>query len=182
MDSKRVKDVMVPLDEYAVVPRDATLVEAVRALENAQKSLPAGRQPYRAVLVVDENRRVVGKIGQLAFLKALEPRYNVMGDLESLSRAGVSEEFVSSMMEHHRFFQDNLVDLCSRAATLLVKDVMGPATQSIDENVLLSEAIHRVVMWQTLSVLVTRGSDVVGLLRLSDLFDEVTAQMKASRS
>lgn len=182
MDSKRVKDLMVPLDDYPVVSRDATLLEAVRALAKAQKSLPAGRQPHRAVLVIDDNKRIVGKVGQLAVLRALEPRYNVVGDLESLARAGVSDEFVSSMMEHYRFLQDDLTDLCSRAAMRVVREMMVPTTESLDENVLLSEAIHRIIMWQTLSVLVTRGSEIVGVLRLSDLFEEITAQMEASAS
>ncbi len=180
MDSKRVKDLMVPLDQYAVVSQDATLFDAVRALEQAHESLPAGRQPYRAVLVIDEKKRIVGKIGQLAFLTALEPRYSIVGDLESLARAGVSDEFVSSMMEHYRFFQDDLTDLCARAKGLSVKDVMHPVTESIDENATLAEAIHKIIVWQTLSILVTRGPDMVGLLRLSDLFDEITAQMKAT--
>jgi len=182
MDDKRVKDLMVSLDEYPVVSQDATLREAVLALEEAQRQLPGGRQPYRAVLVVDEKKRIAGKIGQLAFLRALEPRYDVIGDLESLSVAGVSEEFVASTMEHYRFFQENLPDLCSRTSRLLVKDVMRPVTQSIDENASLREAIHRIVVWQTLSILVTRGTDVVGLLRLSDLSDAITAQLKAAAS
>jgi len=180
MDAKRVKDLMVPLGEYAVVSENATLLEAVHALEHAQKNLPTGRQPYRAVLVSDENGRIVGKVGQLTLLRALEPRYDVIENLESLSKAGVSEEFVSLMMEHYRFFQEDLVDLCSRAGGRLVRGLMQPVAQSIDENASLPEAIHSVVVGQTLSILVTRGSEVVGLLRLSELFDEVTAQMKTS--
>jgi len=180
MDEKRVKDLMVSLDEYPVVSQDATLRQAVLALEEAQKRLPGGRQPYRAVLVVDEKKRIVGKIGQLAFLGALEPRYDVIGDLDSLSVAGVSEEFVASMMEHYRFFQERLSDLCARSSRVLVKDVMRPVTQSVDENATLQETIHRIVMWQTLSLLVTRDDAVVGLVRLSDLFDAVAEQLKAA--
>jgi CBS domain containing-hemolysin-like protein len=180
MDDRRVKDVMVSLSEYPVVSEYATLGEAVLALEMAQRRLPAGRQPYRAVLVVDEKKRVVGKIGQLSFLRALEPRYGVMGNLDSLFAAGVSEELVASMMEHYRFFEEKLSDLCSRSSRLLAKDVMRPVTQSIDENATLREAIHRIVMWQTLSILVTRGSEVVGLVRLSELFDAIAAQLKAA--
>lgn len=180
MDEKRVKDLMVSLDEYPVVSQDATLRQAVLALEEAQKRLPGGRQPYRAVLVVDEKKRIVGKIGQLAFLAALEPRYDVIGDLDALSVAGVSEEFVASMMEHYRFFQERLSDLCARSSRVLVKDVMRPVTQSVDENATLRETIHRIVMWQTLSLLVTRDDAVVGLVRLSDLFDAVAEQFKAA--
>jgi CBS domain-containing protein len=180
MDSRQVKDLMVSLDQCPVVPEDATLREAVLALEEAQKNLPPGRQPYRAVLVVDDKKRIAGKIGQLAVLTALEPRYSVIGDLESLSAAGVSEEFVSSMMEHYRFFQEDLRHLCSRTSRILVKEVMRPVKQSIDENATLPEAIHKMVIWQTLSILVTRGEEVVGLLRLSDLFDAIAVELKVA--
>ena len=180
MYGKRVKDLMVSLDEYPLVSQDTTLREAVLVLEEAQTRLVGRRQPYRAVLVVDEKNRIVGKIGQLAFLRALEPRCNVIGDLESLAVAGVSEEFLSSMMEHYRFFQERLSDLCARSSRVLVKDVMRPVTQSVDENATLRETIHRIVMWQTLSLLVTRDNAVVGLVRLSDLFDAVAEQLKAA--
>jgi hypothetical protein len=58
---------------------------------------------------------------------------------------------------------------------------MIPVTESIDENALLTEAIHRIVLWQTLSILVTRGGEVVGILRLSDLFDEISCHVCDSR-
>jgi predicted transcriptional regulator len=83
-------------------------------------------------------------------------------------------------MEHYRFFQEDLRDLCSRSSRLLVKEVMRPVQQSIDENAALPEAIHKIVMWQTLFILVTRGAEVVGLLRLSDLFDAIAAELKAA--
>lgn len=182
MDRKLVRDLMVPLEEYAVVDEDATLLDAVHALDEAQKHLPPGRQPYRAVLVTDKKGNIAGKLGQLVFLNALEPKYSVLGDLGRLARAGVSPELVSSMMEHFRFLQDSLPDLCQRASRIKVKDVMHPTKESIDESAPLSEAIHRMVLGQTLSILVTRGSDPVGLLRLSDLFDVVTDQMKRQGS
>ena len=91
LDSKRVKDVMLPLSEYAVVSEDATLREALLALEEAQRELPPGRQPHRAVLVVDRDKNIVGKAGQLTFLKALEPKSSVLGDLDTLASAFLKE-------------------------------------------------------------------------------------------
>ncbi|MBN2226143.1 MAG: CBS domain-containing protein [candidate division Zixibacteria bacterium] len=178
MQNKRVKDVMVPLSEYGVVDQNATLLEALGVFEEAMRRRDRSRQPFRAVLVLDENKKVVGKLGQLAFLKALEPKRNVLGDLSKLTRAGVSAEFINSMMDHYRFFQDDLENLCRRAIGLKVKDVMHPATECIDENAFLGEAITKIVAWQTLSILVTRGDDVVGLLRLSDLCQVVAEYMK----
>jgi CBS domain-containing protein len=55
-----------------------------------------------------------------------------------------------------------------------MKDVMRPMTEQVDVNDTINEAIHKIIMWQILSVLVTKGEKVVGILRLSDLFDEVS--------
>jgi CBS domain-containing protein len=178
MDGKTVRDLMVPLDEYPVVDMNAMLLDVVHALDEAQKRLPAGKQPYRAVLVADEQGKVVGKIGQLAFLAALEPKYNLLGDRDKLQTAGLSPEIVSLVMDHYRFFEEDLEDLCQRRSALRAADAMHPLSESVEEDASISDAIHKIVMWQQLSLLVTRGDAVVGLIRLSDLYDEVAARMK----
>jgi predicted transcriptional regulator len=179
MDEKRVKDLMVPLDRYGLVSKDATLFEAVQVLQEAQKRRDRRSQPFRAVLIVDENKKIIGKLGELAFLKALEPKHNVLGDVSKLSSAGVSEQIISTVMSHYQFFQDKLSNLCYRARDIRVRDVMHPITESIDENALLCEAITKIIMWDTLSVLVSAKGEIVGLLRISDICQEVALQMKA---
>jgi CBS domain-containing protein len=173
LDSKRVKDLMLSLSEYAVVPEDATCGDALRILHEAQLELLPGRQPHRAVLVVDRAGKIVGKAGQLAFLKALEPKYETLGDLGTLAHAGLTHELVTSMMDNMRFWQDSLSSNCRRASAMKIKEIMTPVTECIDEDALLTEAIHRIVVGQTLSLLVTRRGEVVGILRLSDLFAEI---------
>jgi CBS domain-containing protein len=180
MDSKRVRDIMLPLDEYAVVPAETTLREALLALDKAQATLPADRQPHRAVLVIDQNRQIVGKVGQLGFLKALEAKYRIFKDLGTLDRAGVSPERLDAMMDDLQFWQDSISVSCQRASSMKVKHFMTPVTECIDENAPLTEAIHKIVAWQTLSVLVTRQGEVVGILRLSDLFIEIANYIKQS--
>jgi len=176
--SKKVRDLMVPLELCAVVSEDATLLEAVVAIEEAHERRDRRRQPLRAVLTVDSNGKIVGKLGQLAFLKALEPRRDFLRDTNKLASAGVSEQLISSVMDHHRFFQDNLSDLCLRASRQPVKDFMHPVSESIDENAPLGEAISRIIELECLSITVTRDEKVIGLLRLSDLCQEVAEYMK----
>ena len=52
-----VKDLMVPLEEYATVSEDASLLDAVLALETAQRNFDQARYRHRALLVLDENKR-----------------------------------------------------------------------------------------------------------------------------
>jgi CBS domain-containing protein len=165
-----VKDLMLPLSEYAVVNEDATLLEALKVLENALDHLPPGKPLHRAVLVTDNEGQIVGKLGLHGFIAALEPKYTNLGNLESLSKAGISETFVRSAMQTFQFWEDDINDVCRRAHNIKVGEVMKPVKAHIEEDASLTEAIHLLLMWHTQSLLVMRGDEIRGILRLSDLF------------
>ena len=180
MNKIYVKDLMIPLADYTVVPLGSTLFDAVVALEHAQQHLMPGKQSHRAVLVTDQDGHIVGKVGPFALMKALEPKYSILGDLETVRRPGIDSQTLQAMMEHLRLFNDSFQDHCRAAARLKVDRVMSPITQTIDEKADLAEAIHKIVVWQTLSILVTQGNKITGVLRLSDIFDQVSKCVKAN--
>jgi len=171
MRSKSVRDVMLSLEDYPVVPASATLLDAFHALQQAQESVEGTRQPHRAVLVIDAKGAIAGKVGHLAFLRGLEPNYRRLGNHEALSHAGLSEEFLSSVMESYRLWSDGPEELRQRARTTPVVEVMTPATVHVPEDAPLARAVHELIIHQTLSILVTRRGEVVGILRLSDVFE-----------
>ena len=174
MKTKSVKDLMIPVEEYAVVSEDATLYDSFVALENAQKKVPTGKQKHRAVLIVDKNFKIVGRLGHMGFLKALEPKYNEIGDLKKISGTGLSKKFLTSMMENFGLWDFDIEDIRKRVRKIKAVDVMHPFTEHIDQDTTISEAIHKIIMWDTLSILVTDEEEqVIGILRLADLFDEV---------
>ena len=72
-ERKLVRDLALSLDEYAVVPPEATLLEALDALDAAQEKVPEGHYPHRVVLVRDGGGKILGKLGHFAFLRALVP-------------------------------------------------------------------------------------------------------------
>ena len=120
-----VKDLMVALADYATVSQDATLYDAVLALEKAQKRYESEFSPYlhRAVLVYDEHRKMI------------------------------------------------------------VKDFMYSPSQGeyIPEGASLDEAIHQMLLGRHNSLLVTRREDIVGILRLTDVFAYVCQNIKACK-
>ena len=75
METMTVKDLMVPLSGYATVSEEANLSEAVKSLKKAQGEFDQTRDRHRAILVIDKNNKVIGKISQLDVIKALEPKY-----------------------------------------------------------------------------------------------------------
>ena len=173
----RVKDLMLPLSEYAVVDEDATILDALRALEESQAKVPPGKQPHRAILVRDRRGEIVGKLHYFAFLRALTPAREPMVIGDVLERAGVGDDLRDTSMRMLEFLTGDLVDVCERARNVAVRDVYTRATLDIDEHASLSDAISMFLKHHSLSLLVRRGGRTVGILRLSDLFDELSQQM-----
>ena len=103
---KKVKDLMVPLSEYATASEDATLYDVVMALEESQKAFDQTRYRHRAVLIYDKDHRIVGKVSQLDILRALEPKYNKVE--ESAASYGFSRHLLKSMFEQYRLWNEPL--------------------------------------------------------------------------
>src|SRR3989339_1872543 len=172
MYTKLVKDLMIPVDLYPTVNQNATMLEAISKLKKANELSQSAQQPFRAVLVKNDEGKIVGKIGHIAFLKALEPKYNQMFDIDKLSRVALSSGYIDSMIQQYSLWEEG-IDICKIANDVKVKDIMSPIEQHIDENETIGNAIHKIIMWQTLSILVTRDIEIVGIIRLSDLYNSI---------
>lgn len=182
MKSMTVKEIMVPINEYATVGADATLIDAVIALEKAQIEFDQTRYRHRAVLVLDGKNHVIGKISQHDVIKALEPHYQKFRSREkgALDRFGLSDFFVKSALEEYAFWEKPLENLCKKAVRQKVKDFMYKPSQGefVKEDTTMNEAIHRLVLGEHHSLLVTRGKEIVGVLRLTDVFEIVFNALK----
>ncbi|MFH1349594.1 MAG: CBS domain-containing protein [Pseudomonadota bacterium] len=185
MEIITVQDLMVPLEEYVTVSENATLYEAVKSLEKAQEDLDRKRYHYlhRAILVLDGNGEVVGKISQLDVLMALEPKYKQLGDMSSLSRAGFSADFIKSMLERYALCEIPFSAMCVRAADMKVTDFMHAPKEGefVEADTSLCEAIHMLIMGHHQSLLVTKDKKIIGILRLTDVFKQVFQTMVSHR-
>ncbi len=180
MKSFIVSELMVPLSEYATVSEDATLYEAVVALEKAQDEFDETRYRHRAILVFDKKGKVVGKISQHDVLQGLEPKYGDMGERIPVSRFGFSPKFLASMLEQFKLFDKPLDDICKKASEMKVKSFMTLPTEGeyIDQGASLDLAIHQLIMGHHQSLLVTGKNQIVGILRLTDVFKHICQRMK----
>jgi len=174
---KKVRDLMVPLHEYAVVEEDDSLLDALDALEASQACLPPGRFLHRAVFV-RRGEEIVGRIGHLTFLEAFLRQGDSIFRSPLIDAAGVSEEMVATSLGHIKALAEDFGGLCDRARHMRVGDIMRPAALRIDENASLRRAMEMLSGARALALLVTRGREVVGVLRSSDVFTEAATQMR----
>ncbi len=187
MKIKRVKELMIPLSEYATVHEDETLKKAIKTLHDTQTLNTAPHNyKHRAVLVYDKTGDIVGKISLLDVLRSLEPKYCQIGqsgqmNKMGLSRFGLSNEFLCSMLEQYGLWDGNAEDLVKTASKLKVKDVMYSLSEGefVKETASIAEAIHQLIIGHHHSLLVSREDKVIGILRLTDVYKLVCDIMMA---
>jgi len=182
MKTITVKELMVPLEAYATVSQEATLREAVLALENAQMTLEPSRHLHRAILVLDENGKVVSKIIMKDILVALEPNYGKVEGVGVLERSGFSPDLIKDMLKTNALWAEPLQFFAERAARLKVSDFIQAPTEGeyIDENATMGEAANQLIVNPFHSLLVTSNDEVVGILRLSDVFVKICDIIKGA--
>ena len=184
MKTTLVKEVMVPLSEYATVSENATLSEAVAALKQSQADFDQAKYRHRAILVLDENDKIIGKVNFQCILKALEPKYEEMLSDSGPTHLGFTRKYQKAMIESFRLWQDPLDQLCEKAAQTKIKTFMDAPSENemIEQDAPLGEAIHQLVLGHHQSLLVTQDKNVVGVLRLTDTVEVVSDAIIACKT
>ncbi|MFZ7111010.1 MAG: CBS domain-containing protein [Desulfatiglandales bacterium] len=181
MKEIRVKEMMIPISQYATVSEEASLYEAVQALADVQKQWNQD-MPYkhRSVLVLNTVGLPVGKLSPMDVVLGLEDGYKKIGDLRGVSHSGFSPEFIKLMMQQHQLWQRPLQDLCKKAARVKVGDIMYSLSEGeyVEEDASLDEAAHRLIVGKHQSLLVTKEREITGVLRLDDIFHKVCEEIK----
>ena len=181
MKTKLVKDLMVPLSEYATVSETATLYEAVQALRQSQADFDPAKYRHRAVLIMSKDQQIVGKVNLHGILKSLEPKYEDMFSDTEPTHMGFTRKYQKSMFEAMKLWQDPLDHICEKAQQMKVKSFMVPPKESamIEPEAPLGEAIHQLVLGRHQSLLVVEDNQVIGVLRLTDAFEFVCTTILA---
>ncbi len=179
MKTYKVKELMIPLEEYATVPEGATLYDAFLSLEKAQNDFDQSKYRHRGILVLDKAGKVIGKISQLDAISALEPKYREMNANKKIAQY-FSSKFLKELQEQFSLMNTPLENICQKAAQLKVEDFMATLSEGefVEIEASLDTAIHQLVMGHHQSLLVKKGPDVVGILRLTDVFAAVYHAMK----
>ncbi len=177
MDKRKVKDIMIPLSEYATVNENDTLEKAIKTLYQSQKKISADAYKHRAILAYDKTGTITGKVSELDILKALEPKYSLFGHTDylakmGLSRFGLSNDFLHSLIENYDLWDENCESLVKKTKNRKVKEIMYSPQEGeyVNEDITIPEAIHQFIMGHHQSLLVLKQDKVIGILRLTDIF------------
>ena len=163
-NTKRVKELMIPLEDYPHIPYWFTLRQAMAIVREAAIKFEGSFEP-RAILVFDEKYQLMGMLTLRDIIKGLEPRFMhetalvksdpnltvLMGDLFGPGMREASQKPVSEVMSPIKITVQGS-DPIAKALFLMIKEGVGVMP-------------------------VIQDSNVAGMVRLSDLFKEISGMV-----
>jgi hypothetical protein len=179
----KISEIMVPLKEYPTINGRASLYDAIMELDKARERPNHGKSEHRSLVVIDENGNVSGKLTYMDMLRGLEPKYGSIGDIKGMRRFGLSGEFVTFMRKHFGLWEGSFRDLCDKATKTMVKDVAEDLRSDllIDNEGTIADAIHRMIVGGEVSLFVTVGDEIAGMIRLIDAFEAMGKEIMTCR-
>jgi CBS domain-containing protein len=177
------KDLMVPVAQYAVVPLDATLYDAIVALETAQKEFCRPHKNHLSVLVADDDGNIVGQVSQWDAIRALDAVQDDTEAQDSVSKFGLNPDLVKAMMVSHRVWNKSLPETCRRAATKTVRDFMSTPERNtfIEEEAPITDVLYKMVKGERMSLFVTRDEKIIGVIKVVDVLSTVCRLVKEGK-
>ena len=168
----KVKDMMIPIDDYAVTTTDKPLKEAIPELMKIYCQVETGKcteAGHRTALVLDAQGELVGILDFKSILKVLIPE--IAGGISGKLRAlGVSVAFAEADAHDMDQAKQGFRSRVKQNAQTLVKDVMLKIRGTIDANAGFLDALKMIYRNKITILPVYEGGKLVGVLRDSDLF------------
>jgi CBS domain-containing protein len=170
--TRKITDLLVPLNETAITTVDKPLREAVPALRKIYCQVNEGRcteAGHRTILVLDTKGKLVGILDFKSILKVLIPE--IAGGLSArLEALGVSIAFAQAdapdLDETRMGFRARVI----KNAQTKVGDVMLKIRGVIDADADIMEALTKIYANQVTVLPVYKKGELLGIVRDSDLF------------
>jgi CBS domain-containing protein len=159
-NDKKVKDLMIPLEDYPHIPYWFTLRQSMAIVREAAIKFEGSFEP-RAVLVFDEKYQLLGILTLRDIIRGLEPNF-----LKETSFVKMDPSLTVLMGD---LFGPQMKENSQRP----VSDVMSPIQVTVDGDAPIAKALYLMIKENVGQMPVIIDSKVVGMVRLSELFGEV---------
>ena len=167
MQETRLRDVMIPIEDYTTLDPESTIRDAVEKLKESFMSKMCTSRimetGHRSLLVMDQRRRVLGILVITDLLEWIMPAYL------SAPKPSMADSVQYSPMFWTGMFTRQVKEMGKKK----IKEVMSPAPCTIDENANLMEAAYSMIKNKERRLAVVRKGEVMGIIREQDMFFEI---------
>ncbi len=160
--NKKVKDLMIPLEDYPHIPYWFTLRQAMAIVREAAIKFEGSFEP-RAVLVFDEKYQLMGMLTLRDIIRGLEPKF--------AKDSGIIKADPNLAVLMGDMFGPGMKEESQKA----VSEVMSPIKVTVNGDDPITKALFLMISENVGMMPVLTDKKVVGMVRMSDLFQEISA-------
>jgi DNA-binding NarL/FixJ family response regulator/CBS domain-containing protein len=159
--NKKVKDLMIPLEDYPHIPYWFTLRQAMAIVREASIKFEGSFEP-RAVLVFDEKYQLMGMLTLRDIVRGLEPKF--------ARDAGIIKADPNLAVLMGDMFGPGMKEASQKA----VSEVMSPIRVTVNGEDPITKALFLMIQENVGMMPVLLDKKVVGMVRMSELFKEIS--------
>ena len=159
--SKKIKDLMIPLEDYPHIPYWFTLRQAMAIVREAAIKFEGSFEP-RAVLVFDEKYQLMGMLTLRDIIQGLEPKF--------AKDTGLIKADPSLAVLMGDMFGPNMKEQSQKA----VSEVMSPIKVTVNSDDPITKALFLMIQENVGMMPVLLDKKVVGMVRMNELFKEIS--------
>jgi len=174
----KVKDIMIPIEEYEKVDVEAHLCDALSLLKRNYEKAKT-RAPghfHKTLFVTDASNKIVGKLSMYDIVRGLVPETSKDLDVprwRAYVRVWEVEERAAELTERLGWLTRSFVDLVKQEAHKRVGDIMDKVHPILKEEDTLNQALYLMFTENVREPLVVRNGEVVGAINLMRVFSEL---------
>jgi CBS domain-containing protein len=166
---RRIREIMIPVDQYPSVRDNATVRDAIAVMESAELEVDLKKSLPRVILVFDGIDVLVGYVRRRDIMRGLEPNFLVSQSLEyrqKLFDVSIDPNLVE-------LSYDRVVKGIRSQAERPVSDVMRPLEAIVDADDHVMKAVYEMVSLNVSLLPVLHEGNLVGVVRSVDVFREL---------
>jgi len=164
--TRDIRDLIIPLDRYPHLNENQTMQEAVQTFMSFRNEQQGGLL-YTVLLVVNDQNQLVGRLSMLDILHGLAP---------ALLKAKKADKFEGKGEEYPNLaflYEDSTFATCGANQNKPIKPLQQPIDFSLPADTHILKALIMMSHRNNFSVPVTDNGDIIGVLRLEEIFDSM---------
>ena len=166
VDKLVVRDFLIPIEQYPHLNENKSLHEAIKVVQSFTEG-KSDRLKYAELLVVNDKCHVVGKVTIVDILYGMAPRLTMIKRVEKF------EGKCSSFPNLAILLEDTFLKECSMQILQPVKNFMKDVGEHIKADTSILKALLIMLNTQQYNLPVVDGAEIVGVVRLEELFSEM---------
>lgn len=166
-EEKKVRDIMIPLEEYTTISAESTVREGIEKLKRTYESFVSTGKimeiGHRSILVFGVGGNLAGILSIVDLIAAIRPAYL------TAPKPSMADTIQYSPMFWTGLFTTQAKGLVKKK----IKEIMSEPPPMIDEESNLMEAAEMLYSKKARRLAVTRARKVVGVVREQEIFFEM---------